>query len=243
MWIGTREEPYGTSHQTDIIPDVDVRHYRNGVSMGLYGLGTPLDWVFAPYAHQPSAARLQAFEAELRKKFYPDYLEPKRLKELVRDNASREALRAAYDLTWSDHNLVSMALYAGPSTSFGWSGSCISGHSVGFGPFEPEGPAGWMSTGDMHLGVRARRDAFSRHYGQLLRQVNVFVVPHHGSARNFHASILGEVPDATQFVAAAGPNGYGHPNRGLIGCIRSARRDFVQVSEDLASTLQWHLWR
>lgn len=198
----------------------------------------PLDWIFAPYAHQPSAKKFSAFKSELFKQFGRHYRTPGFLAGLLHDKGKLRALREAYDLIWSDHNLVSMALYAGPSDSSAWSRECL--HPPGWWHRHPENQAvGWLGTGDMHLNVGRRREAMINHYRYLLDQVNVFALPHHGSHRNYHPSLLREMPNVTQCVAASGPNGYGHPSDHVKQSVLSAGREFVQVSDKGRSVLQW----
>jgi beta-lactamase superfamily II metal-dependent hydrolase len=98
---------------------------------------------------------------------------------------------------------------------------------------------GWLGTGDMHLNVGMRRKAFLNHYRQLLDQVNVFGLPHHGSHRNFHPSLPDEMPNLTQCVAAAGPNGYGHPHADVVDIVNSSGRQFIQADNTGQTALRW----
>jgi hypothetical protein len=200
-----------------------------------------LDWVLVPYAHRPSKRALEAFEEELKSQF-GDPLDTAHLLATVLKNASRrDALRDCYDLIWSDHNLVSMALYAGPLRSERWKDHYVTsmhGYRLRYGMHHPQ-CVGWLGTGDMHLNVARRRKAFLAHYRQLLDQVNVFGLPHHGSDRNFDTSLPTALPHATQFVAATGPNSYGHPGERTRRAVTANGKAFVRVSDRPRSCLEW----
>lgn len=199
-----------------------------------------IDWLLLPYAHRPSDAKLLAFRKAMFRKFGPKY--QSRLKSMLSDPVLREQVRECYDLIWSDHNLVSMALYAGPRDSSHWKAECL-GHN-GWWPHDRHGDAvGWLGTGDMHLNVACRRKVMIEHYRDVLEQVNVFGLPHHGSHRNFHASLIGSMPNMRQSVAAAGPNGYGHPHKAVKEAVQTSGRQFVRVTDQGRSALQWRQWR
>lgn len=211
-----------------------VRKFELGSMLCLSAANGMLDWLLLPYAHRPSDSRLKAFQKAMFRQFGPKYRF--RLKAMINDAEMRKKIRACYDLIWSDHNLVSLALYAGPSDSSAWSSECRSppGWWRGTG-----GVVGWLETGDMHLDVGRRRNAMLRHYQYVLNQVNVFALPHHGSHRNFHQSLPAMLPNLTQCVAAAGPNGYGHPNLEVRELVQSAGIEFVHVTDRGQSALQW----
>jgi hypothetical protein len=227
--------------------DKSVLHHESGEGPAVQYLSTDahlilvagssvINWILAPYAHRPSDRRMLAFRRAMVNKFGRNYLS--QLPKMIKDDKVREQIKECYDLIWSDHNLVSMANYAGPSAFLNWKSICSSG------PFNARHPhiynaVGWLGTGDMHLDVGIRRKAMLGHYRQLLDQVNVFALPHHGSRRNFHPSLLASMPNMTQALAAAGPNGYGHPHTDVIESVQSASRYFVQVSDTGRTVLQW----
>jgi hypothetical protein len=200
--------------------------------------GTGLvDWILAPYAHRPSDKDLATFRAEIRSKFNADASTPGFLSTILRNPQMRDVLRRCYDLIWSDHNLVSMALYSGPLNLKRWKSS--ESNLFPYLWMAPSGAAGWLGTGDMHLNVPRRWKAFHSHYSRLLDNVNVFCLPHHGSDRNFHMSLPGAVGNARHFVAAAGRNGYGHPGKLVQRQIHASGREFVVVSDKVDSALEW----
>ena len=212
-----------------------VQKLETGASLHLLPASGALDWLLLPYAHRPSDAKLLAFRKALFRKFGPKYLS--RLGAMLSDSEVRERIRECYDLIWSDHNLVSMALYAGPTDSGRWGGECL--HPPGWWRDTNARAIGWLGTGDMHLNGMRRRQTMAKYYQSVLDQVNVFGLPHHGSHRNFHASLPTMMPNLTQCVAAAGPNGYGHPNEAVRHVVQSSGCEFVHVTDRGRSILQW----
>lgn len=200
--------------------------------------GPQLDWVLAPYAHRPSTKQIKAFEDALLAAFGKNALNDEFWLTALSDTAIRTKLRESYDVIWSDHNLVSMALYAGPVQA-----AVSSGHHVPrshrWHPHQFCGEVGWLGTGDMHLDVKVRRRSFLSHYDALLPRVNVFGLPHHGSWLNYDHALPHAMPNACQFVAAAGPNSYDHPSTLVKQSVTTAGKQFVQVSDKAKATLQW----
>jgi hypothetical protein len=235
-WWHTGQEPYPTSVNARApSKGPAVQKLETGASLHLLPANGVLDWLLLPYAHRPSDAKLLAFRKAMFRKFGPKY--PSRLRAMLNDTEVREKVRECYDVIWSDHNLVSMALYAGPKDSGRWGGECL--HPPGWWRDANVRAIGWLGTGDMHLNGSRRRQALIQYYDGILDQVNVFGLPHHGSHRNFHASLLFVMPNLAQCVAAAGPNGYGHPNRAVREVVQSSGHEFVQVSHRGGSVLQW----
>ncbi len=223
-----REEPTGPSTQ----------RMEMGTSLQMIDDRGPLDWLLAPYAHRPSDQALAAFEAALKSKFHGKHNNPDFLADVLRHPNNRKVFRDCYDHIWSDHNLVSMALYAGPIHTRKWHGNCeLNSHQLW--RYRHTNAIGWLSTGDMHLNIGRRRSAFLKYYGKLLDKVNVFVLPHHGAHRNFESSLLSKLPNATQCIAAAGTNNsYGHPDEGVIRAVIANGKHFAWVNDEIHSALQ-----
>jgi hypothetical protein len=236
-WQGTpKAPPTDLNDKADQSAEIAVQLYETTTPLTLSTASGKIEWLLLPYAHRPSDAKLLAFREAMDCRFGPKY--PACLKSLLSDPAIRAKVRECYDQIWSDHNLVSMALYAGPRDSGPWGGECL--HHPGWWHHHRHGhTVGWLGTGDMHLNVTRRRNAMLNHYQQVLDQVNVFNLPHHGSHRNFHASLPAAMPNMIQCVAAAGPNGYGHPSDAVKQAIQSVGREFFQVSDKGRSVLQW----
>lgn len=216
-----------------------AQRLEDGATLQLWA-GQPLDWLFSPHAHRPTKSALAAFEAELIKRFRRKHSDPDFLQIILADQNLRTELKECYDVIWKDHNLVSMALYAGPvksDTWFSWTDRHY--RFPRFSRRSHRSAVGWLCTGDMHLDVIRRRDAFIRHYRRLLDNVSVFALPHHGSRANFSLSLFSALPNASQYIASAGPNSYDHPSEYVIRAVQAEGRSFVQVSEHSHTALGW----
>lgn len=200
-----------------------------------------IDWVLIPYAHKPSDAKLLKFRQALNATFGATRFNKDVVASIVRDKSKRKKLRQCYEAIWKNHNLVSMALYAGPrSGSRRWHLACVPRqHWHHCCLLNPAREAGWLLTGDMHLDVNVRRSRFFDFYRPFLEHVNVFGLPHHGSRHNFDLGLLSPMPNMTQAVAASGPNSYGHPSPWVRDCVESTGREFLKVSERGNSILIW----
>lgn len=228
----------GTKHPTRSRGPIAQRMDMRATMALLPSYGPPLDWVLAPFAHRPSDDKFADFKAALLNAFGRDALNDGFWLSALTDLDKRKKLRDCYDVIWSDHNLVSMALYTGPIRADGWVEHQILHSRARFhGAYFSE--VGWLGTGDMHLDVKVRRTSFLRHYDRLLPRVNVFGLPHHGSYLNFDSSLPSVVPSASQFVAASGPNSYDHPSKLVKRAVRYSGRKFVHVNHHTDKKLQW----
>jgi len=186
-----------------------------------------LDYVFVPHAHPPRRALVKAFAAELAKQFRGRTTE--QIVQAARTSKGRERLHRCYDSIWSDHNLVSMSLYTGPT------GNGASWESYDHLPphwSQTRKAAGWISTGDASFASMTRRRSFGRRYDAFAREVGVFVVPHHGAATSWNPAAIYPFVNLHTGLATAGPNGYGHPHPLVISDFARAGVRFHQVSED-----------
>lgn len=238
-WVGQSVVPpegNRTAHDPEKPP---VQRLKDGATVHLR-TSQPLNWLLSPHAHRPSKSALAAFEAELIRCFRGKHSDPDFLQVILADKDLRTDLKRCYDAIWKDHNLVSMALYAGPVESDSWY-SWTERH-YRFPRFlrrRYRGVVGWLCTGDMHLDVVRRREAFIQHYRHLLDKVNVFALPHHGSRANFSLSLFSSLPNACQFAAAAGPNSYDHPSEYVIRAVQAEGKSFVRVNEHPRTALKW----
>jgi hypothetical protein len=215
-----------------------VLRFDVGASLRMDKAGI-IDWIMIPFAHRPSNDAFAAFETAVEKYFGDFKNDPSVISKVLYSKADRDLLRDCYDLIWADHNLVSMALYAGPRAHGYWDGWCEYRHGYR-SLFNSPSKVGWLSTGDMHLDVGIRRRSFLKHYKDVLDNVNVFGLPHHGSDLNFDASLLPHLPNVQQFIASSGPNTYGHPGKHVEHLVRASKKEFVKVTEKAESMLSWN---
>lgn len=190
------------------------------------------DWVLAPYAHRPDKKRMEAFRSALVNEFGPK-IHLHDIRNALKSEAGRKKLRACYDKIWKNHNLVSLALYSGPAVSRG-RGELVLPRKMTQKSMYP----GWMFTGDADLLGTVRRDRFFEYYSELCQHVGTVMLPHHGSAHNFHEGLLRGFPNLQLAYAAAGPNQWGHPHKQVKDAVKKSRTlAFQRVSEKRKSEL------
>ncbi|MDO6414386.1 hypothetical protein Q4F19_08335 [Sphingomonas sp. BIUV-7] len=198
-----------------------------------------LNWVLIPYVHQPSAKVMQAFNDALDAEFKTT--DKMAIARTAKDPAVRAKLRNCYDALWSDHNLVSMTLYAGPIQKQALDVELWAKPHYRDGYWHPRDASkagGWMLTGDAHLDGLRRRQRFLKFYDAYLPLINVLMLPHHGSIHNHSDEVLHAMPDLWIGFAAAGPNSYGHPHDDVRDAVQAHRRAvFHRVREKQSSQI------
>lgn len=200
---------------------------------------TVLNWALIPYVHQPSAKLMQAFNNALDAEFKA--IDKKAIARSAKDPAVRAKLRNCYDALWSDHNLVSMTLYAGPIQQQALGVELWARPHYCHGYWHPRAASeagGWMLTGDAHFDGLRRRQRFLKFYDTYLPLINVLMLPHHGSIHNHSDEVLDAMPELWIGFAAAGPNSYGHPHDDVRDAVQAHRRAvFHRVREKQSSQI------
>ena len=209
-----------------------IRTARPGAMLQFVGAKSYVDWCFLPYAHGPPKKMLAEFKAALEIEF-PNTTD-RAIAAEAKTKSGRDKLEACYAMLWTDHNLVSMSLYAGPM--FADPHIAIDSGGVpnwrGHSRWTEHGSAaGWLATGDANLQRKGRRNSFLRAYGHFLPRTGVLVVPHHGAANSWHDALLAGFPGLVHGIAAAGPNKWGHPHRAVIDAFARRGVPFSQVDE------------
>lgn len=218
--------------------------YQPGASLHLKADKSSLNWVWVPYAHRPSDKALEGFKKAFKSKFKEDLSDPDLLANILRDSSKLNELRKCYDLIWSNHNLVSMALYSGPARRAAWINHCFRGERnykyYSYDWFRiRNGAIGWLGTGDMHLNIKSRRESFISHYRNLIDLVNVFGLPHHGAKGNFNPLLLEDLTHANQCIALAAKNSYGHPSAEVRMEVLRSNKKFIKIGSKKKSLLTW----
>lgn len=236
---GIREGPlvgkWYSPHQPITDKSSITTRHLNGASQAVSSRNGFLNWIFSPYAHRPSPIQKRLFKKALHAEFGLSYHSSKFLLGVLEDRSRRHKLRSCYEEIWSNHNLVSMSLYAGPLTKRASDRFDVRS-PYSFSRLEA---AGWLLTGDMHLNVNRRRERFFSFYEWLAPNVGVFSLPHHGSDLNFDASVISKFPNAYRYIAAYGRNSYGHPGPITKRMVTGAGRHFVPVTENPRTELRW----
>ncbi len=185
-------------------------------------------WALVPFV-QPEAARETQFLAAAAKilKLRSPAVEHKKwldsLKNVLTNRTTTKALADAYTThIRRDRNLTSMCLYSGPIVpayaEVYWSeGFRYRRHRVPNSEFDDGGAGiGWLGTGDAHLDVKKRRDAFEYFYRYYLPDAGTVVLPHHGSKANIKTGFLQKNTYRTWVAAYGTRNSYGHPDPHLM---------------------------
>ncbi|WP_409272793.1 hypothetical protein [Pseudomonas sp. KCJK9111] len=202
-----------------VVKGATVQNIAAGNSIAVTQDNSRIEWLLAPYAHKPSGRRIAEFQNALERSFGKG-LTRSSIVAHARNEPGREKLKECYGALWSDHNKVSMSLYAGPQAS-----PIISNLQLPFGlwrtPLQPMTEIGWLMTGDADLAARRRVNALMTHYAKLLDRVGVLVLPHHGSDLSFHRDLILDLPNLNACVVAAGPNQYGHPHSEVFKFVKN----------------------
>lgn len=198
-------------------------------------------WTLVPQVHRANPKLLAAFAGELATRFRA--CSPATAAHHAATEAGRDALVACYEKIWGDHNLVSMSLFSGPHQvqADAWFADIFMAPNRRVAR-EARGAAGWISTGDAKLSVNARRKVFQRFYQAHIPKTSVLIAPHHGAASSWHDDVLESFERLKLGCAAAGLNGYGHPNRKVISSFEDRGVRFVTVGEQSLSGVRLEAW-
>ena len=211
----------------------------------------PLTWTLIPYVHPFSKTTLDLFvlaaSGVLKKKVstgtgLPAKSFTKQLLAVLLDETSRKELKACYAMLTYDNNRPSMSLYSGPAKPLHPARILRNVISDGGEHFwhprysQDMEHCAWLSTGDADLGSLQTRTPWLTRYQRFLREVAVFVLPHHGSNRHVHDDVLGHMPSSLM-VACADTKRKKHPHPDLRKRLVLLGQSIAQVSERQPSEL------
>ncbi|WBY03599.1 hypothetical protein PE066_08730 [Ramlibacter tataouinensis] len=232
------------------------------VELGPDVKGVSESWRIIPFYHPFKPAKLIAFRRAVWSTFRIPIdrgLAParftRRLLAILQNEDSRETLKGCYRQLSSDNNKPSLSVYSGPRRSDFWrvrehTGThWRRGRDPSMRPYlgapSPGGRrVGWISTGDADLWTSTGRQAWLQRYRDLLPDLGVFVVPHHGSNASLHDEVIASVRGASG-VACAALGRTHHPHKHLVARWNENNRELWQVSEDSGSefVLEADRWR
>ena len=227
VWISKRNARWKTNFEKS---DKGIRSVSKNSIIALKKSSKFMDWNFVPYSHEPPEEKVIDFKVELKKKF--SNMNCKDIIKSLSNKANVDNLKSCYDKIWKDHNLVSMALYMGPSHTknnfivTGNRGLCV------------ECPGGWLVTGDAKLSDIHRPMQFESHYKNYADYVSVLMVPHHGSLDSFRPSILDPFKNLYVCYAAVGANKYRHPSDSVLKEVEKRGIEFRSVRVNANTTLK-----
>lgn len=75
-----------------------------------------------------------------------------------------------------------------------------------------------MFTDDISLKIKDIYKEFIEYYGEKLKYINVFTLPHHSSHHNWNKNIQNQLKKECILVISSDPNNrkYNHPNKSVI---------------------------
>jgi len=111
---------------------------------------------------------------------------------IAKDKVKRDRLKGCYREIASNLNLTSLSLYSGPLWLPPKRKITHKRYFKGYNTKREKtcNACGWLGTGDSDLKSPDRREHFLYHYARILSQVLTLAIPHHGSEKNFHETIL-----------------------------------------------------
>jgi len=194
--------------------------------------GATTTWILAPYVDPQVEADRQKFIDALAASMKSTTAKVEELLSADREGLlllltqCKGLLADAYKAV-ADLNATSLCLYSGPADDqwppSAWD-SVLGEDNSGFivwGGFSPSARLGWIGSGDAELGDTAaglspRRDAFLTHYAAHFPKVATFLVPHHGSAKNFHEELLDQIMPSVCLASAAPFSNWRHPGTEVL---------------------------
>ncbi|WP_146758985.1 hypothetical protein [Rhizobium tropici] len=209
-----------------------VQHIEFDVAAGTEG-----GWLLKPHVKRASQQDREAFCVAVevllqwpRGSFHDQVKVEKERRGLVTKH--RNAVSRAYAWTFGDKNETSLSLYSGPVEP--QTAGAVSRNSR----MSASARVGWMGTGDADFKDPLAVQRFRRHYRDEMDWIATFMLPHHGSARNFDPSLF--VVDAELWVAAAQPIHlhWKHPAPEIVKAIKARGARFRRVGSSPKSLLE-----
>jgi beta-lactamase superfamily II metal-dependent hydrolase len=215
--------------------------------------GSP-SWLLVPYVHPFPNEKIDLFR-EAVGKFLPRTFKSrdiapraftKNLLEVLSVKEDRRKLKACYRILSTDNNRPSLSLYSGPGGYYSNITTCSTDETMywpspcphmrvqsSYGGYKNKGGA-WLSTGDANLETRETRAPWLERFEHLIDNVNVFILPHHGSNDSIHDEIVMRMKGSTMVVCAASGRTK-HPHELLLGRLHTLDQSVWQVSENAES--------
>jgi hypothetical protein len=219
-----------------------------------FGGGSP-SWLLIPYVHPFPGEDIASFRRAVGGLFPRTFASraiaseafKKTLLELLRNEDSRKALKACYSILSKDNNKPSLSLYAGPHPRvlgykqifrtdqfYEWTFRSQRSMIVSSSGLPESKGGAWLCTGDANLETDDTRTPWLLRFKHLLKEVEVFNLPHHGSNRSIHNDVIEQLAGAVM-IACAATGCPKHPHHLLLGRLRMSRQCVWQVSEESES--------
>lgn len=223
-------------------------------SISTNSIGGSPSWLLVPYVHPFPNKTIELFRQAvgklLPKTFSSRHTASKafmsNLLKLLSVEDDRRKLKSCYSILSTDSNRPSLSLYSGPRELY--PNTTVSGtDDTLYWPFScphlrvnstkirsNRNGGGWLSTGDANLEMLNTRTPWLQRFEYLIDNVNVFILPHHGSNDSIHDEILMRLKDS-MMVACAASGRTKHPHELLLGRLHTLDQKVWQVSENSES--------
>lgn len=234
---------------------VVVRTLSEHSSISVGAGGKTASWLLVPYVHPFPSEDVALFRKAVGSLFPSTFANrttaskafARKLLELLRDDDSRETLRSCYFILSSDNNKPSLSLYSGLHPRVTGTRHIVRSEERHWpfyssphlrlaptrGPHANKGGA-WLCTGDANLKRVGTRTPWLQRFQNLLDEVEVFILPHHGSNRSIHNEVINRMK-GSMMVACAATGRDKHPHHLLLGRLQMHDQRVWQVSEDIES--------
>jgi len=217
-------------------PSVINNHVLVCNDLGFSTIG--LRWFLKFYNKSLNKSKLDILEAAFRKNGINNQEDAKAA---VLDPDKRKKLRAAYRGVWKDLNSTSLVLYCGPTgkheckldvenlycnKDYWWF------YTPPYFRRSNQLPSfAQLLLGDAEFDSVSLQE-FLNHYGLLLQNVRISLMPHHGSKHNWDPRFLGLLYACEFWVASSGfSNKHGHPDLNAVLQIMDAGNAFIHITE------------
>ncbi|MCW3983703.1 MAG: MBL fold metallo-hydrolase [Candidatus Bathyarchaeota archaeon] len=193
-------------------------------------------WIFRFFNRKVEDAFKTRFESCVRSVNGKDSLE-----EIIHDRKKLGALRHCYSKLGGDFNDTSLVLYHGPlrgkplQASFAGSFPCrylsfMTIQSADKLTILHPSAVDYLLTGDINLNLAWPQ--MKVHFGSKLSRLDMALVPHHGSLKNWNQDVLKTTTNQCCWVISAGTNNkYGHPDKGVCSEITNNGNTFRCTNE------------
>jgi hypothetical protein len=195
-------------------------------------------WLFRFFNRKVDDAARTSFENCVRGINEKDNFE-----EIIHDRRKLGVLRQCYNKLGGDFDDTSLVLYHGPlrgkplQASFASSFPCqylyrsfMTIQSADKLTILHPAAVDYLLTGDINLNLTWQQ--MKDHFGNGLSRLDMALVPHHGSVKNWNQDVIKTTPNHCCWVISVGTNNkYGHPDRGVCSEITNNGNTFRCANE------------
>lgn len=220
----------------------DLKEYNSKLLVynhfGTVRLG--VNWIFKFFNLSRNYSEIQNFKKMIRDILKTDLVNSNQLKNLLYKKEDRVKIKKCYDQLKGNFNNTSLCCFHSP-INVKYSELRIKNINEWiyfprisrsyFNEFKRFYPVGHMLSGDISL-LRNAYKEFIDHYQLYLSLIGIFLLPHHGSVKNWNKKLLQAMKYKIFWVASAGiSNKFSHPGLSVIEDILSYDHYFLYSNE------------